>query len=160
MAVHATLRASSYISQVPIFQFRGVSASSPYFSNNDDYDVIDELFYVYRANVIHKQFNPDSDEDKFMSFLILFVSKLIQEINLNKYNKVQSKTYLNKLESNITNELNTVYSGQTYSKEIEIYIKQIKTAIVERFIELVYEKDEIDKFWAQFGYFHFAGKKL
>ena len=74
MAVHSQMKAATYINEVPIFSFKQAPSTSKYLATPADPDFLDEVFKLYRANVLHKSFTFESNEDKLMAYVILYIT--------------------------------------------------------------------------------------
>lgn len=170
MAVHCQMKAATYINEVPIFSFKQAPNTSKYLATSDEPDFIDEVFRLYRANVLHKSFTFESNEDKLMAYVILYMTQILTNIQLHGYTKMQAQQYIvgKALDAvPVPGDSNYVFkvvykpcSAADRTQLVE-YFKHLRYAVSQHLLSIVYAQGEQpDKFWVMFSKYDFAGYKL
>eukprot|EP01120_Amphizonella_sp_Union-15-10_P003920 TRINITY_DN1437_c0_g1_i1.p1 TRINITY_DN1437_c0_g1~~TRINITY_DN1437_c0_g1_i1.p1 ORF type:complete len:203 (-),score=47.53 TRINITY_DN1437_c0_g1_i1:62-670(-) len=128
-------------------------------------DIIDELFYLFKPNVLFRNFEVKGLADRLMVYLILYLTKLLRVVatSSQKINKKEAvKLYYTTAIENFLvpgdaqfplGGLVTAPTGRKDSDDLRAYFTQLRQEIGIRFVDILYKNDENtpDKWWMCFS---------
>ncbi|AOW01969.1 actin-related protein 2/3 complex subunit 3 [Yarrowia lipolytica] len=146
--------------------FRG-----PSYPSNADYDIIDEVLDLFRANSFFKNFEIKGPADRALIYGILFVSECLGKLkpttSANEANKLLNTAAVEhfSIPGDAGFPLNSLYAPPRDRNEVELlrgYLMQFRQELAKRLIEKIYKDDpsKPNKYWLAFTRRHFMNKSL
>lgn len=146
--------------------FRG-----PSYPSNAEYDIIDEVLDLFRANSFFKNFEIKGPADRALIYGILFVSECLGKLkpttSANEANKVLNTAAVEhfSIPGDAGFPLNSLYAAPRDRTEVELlrgYLMQFRQELAKRLIEKIYQEDasKPNKYWLAFTRRHFMNKSL
>ncbi|GMM28176.1 Arc18 protein [Martiniozyma asiatica (nom. inval.)] len=143
----------------------------PSFGQTLDYDIIDEVIDLFRANTFFKNFEIKGAADRTLIYGILFVSQCLNSINLSSSKNDAIRTLTNlaldnfDIPGDVGFPLNSLYQAPREKSESTLlrqYIQQFRQELAMRLIERLYQDDisKPSKFWLAFNRKKFMNKSL
>lgn len=147
-------------------KFRG-----PSYPCNSQYDIIDEVLDLFRANCFFKNFEIKGPADRTLIYGILFVSSCLQALHSNTSDheavKVLSNLSLDNfaIPGDVGFPLNSLYqppNGRVEADLLRSYLQQFRQELSTRLIGRLYQDDKSkpSKFWLAFTRRRFMNKTL
>lgn len=147
-------------------KFRG-----PAYQSDSDYDIIDEVLDLFRANSFFRNFEIKGPADRVLIYGILFVSdclsKLTATMPASEAHKVLTNLSLDHfaIPGDGNFPLNSLYQPPRDRNEYDLlkqYLTQFRQELSARLIERVYKDDQThpSKFWLAFTRRRFMNKTL
>ncbi|KAG7665667.1 ARC18 [[Candida] subhashii] len=147
-------------------KFRG-----PSFPPDQEYDIIEEILDLFRANSFFRNFEIKGNADRLLIYGILYVNQCLSKLNpiMNSKEAVRVLNNLSldnfSLPGEIGFPLNTIYTGPSNKNESDLlrsYLQQFRQELADRLIKRIYEND-IDgpsKYWLAFTKRRFMNTSL
>lgn len=147
-------------------KFRG-----PSFPTQSDYDIIDEVLDLFRANSFFKNFEIKGPADRTLIYGILFISSLLNSLN-SRIDEHELVRVLNNLAldqfsipGDVGFPLNSLYLPPATRLDAELlrgYLQQFRQELSTRLIQRIYadDKSKPSKYWLAFQKKRFMNKSL
>ncbi|KAK9383538.1 actin-related protein 2/3 complex subunit 3 [Kockiozyma suomiensis] len=150
-------------------KFRG-----PAYPTAEDYDIIDEVLDLFRANSFFRNFEIKGPADRTLIYGILFITDCLSGISANK-NATVDRNEANRILNTLALEhfsipgdagfpLNSLYAPPRDRSEAEMlrgYLAQFRQELAVRLIDRVYGvSDKPSKYWLAFTRRRFMNKSL
>ncbi|ODV85688.1 hypothetical protein CANARDRAFT_27791 [[Candida] arabinofermentans NRRL YB-2248] len=143
----------------------------PAFPSLSDYDIIDEVLDLFRANSFFKNFEIKGPADRALIYGILFVSQCLNSLNIrvshNEAVKILTNLSLENfaIPGDIGFPLNSLYTSPKDKNEellLRQYLSQFRQELSSRLIERLYAEDKSkpSKYWLAFTRRKFMNKSL
>lgn len=147
-------------------KFRG-----PAYPSDSDYDIIDEILDLFRANSFFKNFEIKGPTDRVLIYGILFVSDCLSKININTPKSEAHKILTNfsldhfAIPGDANFPLNSLYQSPRDRTEYDLfkgYLTQFRQELSARLLERIYTEDlqHPSKYWLAFTRRRFMNKSL
>lgn len=147
-------------------QFKG-----PAIPAMEEYDIIDEILDLFRANTFFKNFEIKGASDRTLIYGILFVSQCLNALSpiTNYNNAVRILTNLAlddfAIPGDIGFPLNALYLSPANKNDamfLRQYLAQFRQELANRLLQRLYQQgpDQPSKFWLAFGRKKFMNKSL
>lgn len=147
-------------------KFRG-----PAYPSNEDYDIIDEILDLFRANSFFRNFEIKGPADRVLIYGILFISdclnKLRQNTTANEANRALNTLAVDHfaLPGDPSFPLNSLYLPPRDKNEVDFlrsYLSQFRQELAQRLIGRVYADNQQapNKHWLAFTRRKFMNKSL
>lgn len=138
---------------------------------NAEYDIIDEVLDLFRANTFFKNFEVKGPADRTLIYGILFISQCLETLTLktSQSDAVRTLTNLSLDNFSIPGEvgfpLNSLYQGPADKNEaiyLRQYLTQFRQELASRLIARLYKEDSSkpSKYWMAFSRKKFMNKSL
>ena len=138
---------------------------------DSEYDIIDEILDLFRANTFFKNFQIKGPADRTLIYGILIVSQCLNKLNIRMSKSESVRVLLNlasedfAIPGDIGFPLNSLYQAPKDRNEsifFRQYLTQFRQELAMRLIERLYGKDELkpNKFWMAFSRKKFMNKSL
>lgn len=144
--------------------FRG-----PSYSTDLEYDIVDEVLDLFRANSFFKNFEIKGPADRLLIYGILFISECLTKINKSTPSK-EAVRILNNLSldsfalpGDIGFPLSSLYLPPANKNDAELlrgYLQQFRQELSDRLIKRIYISDVPSKHWLAFTRRRFMNKSL
>lgn len=146
--------------------FRG-----PAYPPSQDYDIIEEVLDLFRANSFFKNFEIKGNSDRLLIYGILFISDCLSKLSL-KTNLKASVRILNNLSldnfslpGDVSFPLNNLYQPPKTKNDADLlrsYLQQFRQELADRLLKRIFaDNDEIpSKHWLAFTKRRFMNKSL
>ncbi|QPG76567.1 subunit of the Arp2/3 complex [Brettanomyces nanus] len=136
-----------------------------------EYDIIDEVLDLFRANTFFKNFEIKGPADRALIYGILFVSQCLNQLNqrVTKQEAVRELTNLSldnfSVPGDVGFPLNSLYQPPRDRNEslfLRQYLTQFRQELSARLIERLYHDDssKASKYWMAFSRKKFMNKSL
>ncbi|CUM63474.1 uncharacterized protein PRCAT00001049001 [Priceomyces carsonii] len=147
-------------------KFRG-----PAFPPDQDYDIVEEVLDLFRANSFFKNFEIKGPADRLLIYGILFVSDCLSKLNKSVSYR-EAVRILNNLSldsfalpGEIGFPLNSMYQPPANKNEADLlrsYLQQFRQELADRLLKRIYKDDETtpSKFWLAFTRRRFMNRSL
>lgn len=147
-------------------KFRG-----PSFPTQADYDIIDEVLDLFRANSFFKNFEIKGPADRTLIYGILYISSALNILN-NKIDEHEAVRVLSNLAldhfsipGDVGFPLNSLYAPPASKQDAELlraYLQQFRQELSTRLVERIYrdDKSKPSKYWLAFQRKRFMNKSL
>ncbi|GMG19937.1 unnamed protein product [Ambrosiozyma monospora] len=147
-------------------QFKG-----PAYPCMSDYDIIDEVIDLFRANSFFKNFEIKGPADRLLIYGILFISQCLNTINMRTTHSEAIKSLTNlslddfSIPGDIRFPLNSMYlppGDKNDALLLRQYLAQFRQELSNRLIGRLYAEstDKPSKFWMAFAKKKFMNKSL
>ncbi|KAK9464968.1 actin-related protein 2/3 complex subunit 3 [Lipomyces arxii] len=147
-------------------KFRG-----PAYPTAEDYDILDEVLDLFRANSFFRNFEIKGPADRTLIYGILFISDCLSALSAKSVDRVEAGRVLNTLSLehfSIPGDpgfpLNSLYAPPNDRQEVELlraYLTQFRQELAVRLIARVYaEGNKASKYWLAFTRRRFMNKSL
>ncbi|CAI5760767.1 unnamed protein product [Candida verbasci] len=160
------------LSLLPIHtKYRGPAYEPSESTDGSNYDIIDEILDLFRANSFFKNFEIKGNADRLLIYGILFISDCLNK--LNKFtNYKEAVRVLNNLSldnfslpGDIGFPLNSLYLPPKTKNEQDLlrsYLQQFRQELSDRLLKRIYKDDENvpSKYWMGFQKRRFMNKSL
>ena len=134
-------------------------------------DIVDEAIMYFRANVLFKNFKIQSDADKTIIYLMVFISKCLSSIYDIYTDSKKCKEILNNLivecswaESMKSHFLNTILNiNQEQIEDLKKYLKTLREETVNRLYYILFQNEGCElyiKYWMGFAKLNFLGYEM
>ncbi|ODV68407.1 ARP2/3 complex, 21 kDa p21-Arc subunit [Hyphopichia burtonii NRRL Y-1933] len=143
----------------------------PLYPPQQDYDIIEEILDLFRANSFFKNFDIKGPADRLLIYGILFISDCLSKLN-NRVNYREAIRILNNLSldsfalpGDIGFPLNALYQPPSNKNEADLlrsYLQQFRQELSDRLLKRIYAQDENvpSKYWLAFTRRRFMNKSL
>lgn len=135
-----------------------------------DYDIIDEVLDLFRANSFFRNFEIKGPADRVLIYGILFVSDCLSKLSLTTSSTEATKILTNlsldhfAIPGDADFQLNSLYQPPRDRNEYDLlqsYIQQFRQELSARLIQRLYKDSEFpSKFWLAFTRRRFMNKSL
>lgn len=136
--------------------FRG-----PSYPPEQDYDIVEEILDLFRANSFFKNFEIKGPADRLLVYGILFVSDCLSKLNKDVSHKEATRILNNlaldsfSLPGDVGFPLNTLYKPAANKNESDLlrsYLQQFRQELADRLLKKIYKDDpnSPSKFWLAF----------
>lgn len=136
-----------------------------------EYDIIDEVVDLFRANTFFRNFEIKGPADRTLIYGILFVSQCLTHLNtrINRHEAVKALTNLSledfAIPGDIGFPLNSLYQPPRDRSEatfLRQYLAQFRQELASRLLDRLYSEDDTkpNKFWMAFSRKKFMNKSL
>lgn len=145
-------------------QFRG-----PTYPSTNDYDIVEEVLDLFRANSFFKNFEIKGPADRLLIYGILFISeclsKLTKTTNFKEATRILNNLSLDNfsLPGEIGFPLSNLYLLPANKNEADLlrsYLSQFRQELSSRLLKRIYENDVPSKYWLSFTRRRFMNKSL
>ena len=155
------------MSLLPIHtQFRG-----PAYPPQQDYDIIEEILDLFRANCFFRNFEIKGNSDRLLIYGILFISDCLSKLNLKTTFREATRILNNlaldnfSLPGDIGFPLNNLYQPPKNKNDADLlrsYLQQFRQELADRLLKRIYNQDESapSKHWLAFTKRRFMNKSL
>eukprot|EP01129_Flabellula_baltica_P000492 TRINITY_DN10497_c0_g1_i1.p1 TRINITY_DN10497_c0_g1~~TRINITY_DN10497_c0_g1_i1.p1 ORF type:complete len:174 (-),score=46.62 TRINITY_DN10497_c0_g1_i1:63-584(-) len=136
----------------------------------DDVDIIDEALDFFKANVLFRNFEVESDADRLLIYITLYISQCINQCLRQGRQGAESNMFTLALQNfSIPGDSGFPLGGLCTAPEsrndtdlIRQYIQQIRQETGKRVVERVYARDnsQPDKWWICFAKKKFLNMEL
>lgn len=137
----------------------------------EEYDIIDEILDLFRANTFFKNFEIKGASDRILIYGILFVSQCLNTVSPSSTHNdaIRALTNLSLEDFAIPGDvgfpLNPLYlppANKTDAVFLRQYLSQFRQELSSRLIQRLYQDDsnKPSKFWLAFGRKKFMNKAL
>ena len=167
-SINSGIRTIGNLSLLPFHtNFRGPI----YSENNSDYDIIEEVLDLFRANSFFKNFEIKGNSDRLLIYGILFINQCLTKLTKFTNSKEATKILINlsvdnfHLPGDIGFPLNSLYVSPANKSEYELlknYLTQFRQELSDRLIKRIYHDDPNmpSKHWLAFTKRKFMNKSL
>lgn len=146
--------------------FRG-----PAYPPEQDYDIVEEVLDLFRANSLFKNFEIKGAADRLLIYGILFVSDCLSKLNKTTSSREATRILNNlaldsfALPGEVGFPLNSLYQGPSNKNEADLlrsYLQQFRQELGDRLLKRVYKDNDAapSKFWLAFTRKRFMNKSL
>lgn len=129
---------------------------------DNELDIIDEALFNFKANVFFKQFEIQSDSDRVLIYLTLFITECLKKLQkcTSKDQALQEVYSLAVSKFDIPGDvsfpLNTVYAKPSTldeANQMRAYFNQLRQETGQRLVERVFDKEtnKPSKWWICFA---------
>ncbi|ODQ65443.1 ARP2/3 complex, 21 kDa p21-Arc subunit [Nadsonia fulvescens var. elongata DSM 6958] len=147
-------------------KFRG-----PSYPCNDDYDIIDEILDLFRANSFFRNFEIKGPADRTLIYGILYISDCLSKLRANtplaEANKILNTLSVEhfSIPGDPAFPLNSLYQAPRDRNEAELlrgYLTQFRQELAVRLLDRIYaeNKEAPNKFWLAFTRRKFMNKSF
>jgi actin related protein 2/3 complex subunit 3 len=147
-------------------KFRG-----PAYQTESDYDIIDEVLDLFRANSFFKNFEIKGPADRVLVYGILYISDCLSNLTINTPSSEAVKVLTNLSLDNFAIPgdgnfpLNSLYQPPRDRSEYDLlkgYLTQFRQELASRLIQRIYKDDtqHPSKYWLAFTRRKFMNKSL
>ncbi|CAH6719751.1 actin-related protein 2/3 complex subunit 3 [[Candida] jaroonii] len=145
-------------------QFRG-----PTYPSTNDYDIVEEVLDLFRANSFFKNFEIKGPADRLLIYGILFISeclsKLTKSTNFKEATRILNNLSLDNfsLPGEIGFPLSSLYLPPSNKNEADLlrsYLSQFRQELSSRLLKRIYTDDLPSKYWLSFTRRRFMNKSL
>ncbi|CAN6636487.1 actin-related protein 2/3 complex subunit 3 [Trichomonascus vanleenenianus] len=173
-AYHSTFLASTadthLVGNMAILPLR-TKYRGPAYPSNDDYDIIDEILDLYRANSFFRNFEIKGPADRTLIYGILFVSQCLTQLK-STTNADEAMRILNTLAVSPFSvpgdpmfPMNSLYMPPKDRNELDFlrgYLSQFRQELAARLIARIYAENSSapNKYWLAFTRRKFMNKQL
>lgn len=162
----ADARVIASMALLPIHsQFRG-----PAYPPSQDYDIIDEILDLFRANSFFRNFEIKGNSDRLLIYGILFISDCLSKLNprvtLKEATRILNNLSLDSfaLPGDVNFPLNNLYQPPQNKNDadmLRLYLQQFRQELADRLLKRVYVEETVpSKHWLQFTKRRFMNKSL
>lgn len=147
-------------------KFRG-----PSFPPQEEYDIVEEVLDLFRANSFFKNFEIKGPADRLLIYGILYVSQCLSKLTKMTPMRDASRTLNNlaldsfPVPGEIGFPLNSLYYAPSNKNDADLlraYLLQFRQELADRLIRRIYEGDTTapNKFWLAFTRRRFMNRSL